>query len=214
MISLEIVRETNRLTRTKAKNHFKLLIILGCSLSAFLTFLFFVSGVIQADPLYKDLPSIVSAPIVAISSFNAVLFTSLALLFVKSFGEISASKVISSFEARNNAKIEAQAEAITGKVLDKYGKKDYSLQIDEVKQGLQYQIDEQDIQIKTLKENDESKNHVIADNNRTIFDLKYRIKELENKIAKKQNTVPLEEYERILQELLETKEELRKLKGE
>lgn len=96
-MSLKILHEVNHLTRVKARNNSKLLIILGCFLSAFFTLSFYATGVIQHDPLYGDMPLIFGLPIIAIGTFNAVAFTSLAILFLKSFGEYSAPKVVDGY---------------------------------------------------------------------------------------------------------------------
>lgn len=56
---------------------------------------------------------------------------------------------------------------------------------------------------------------IIAEQKRTIFDLKWEKDRLENQLKEKnENSIPLEEFEKLSARLLKVEEELRKFKGE
>lgn len=215
-MTFDIFRETNQLTRTKARSHSKLLLTLGVGISAFLTFCFFSMGIVQADPLYREMPVFASIPLLAVGSFNAVAFTALSILFVKSFSEVSVSKIKSHFEERNNAKIESQAKAITNRI-DQFGQKDYSLQLNEIKQGFQFQLDE-------LKKWVESQiDSRVSDFIRQIGILNLKLEkserrriQVENKLKKEQenNDFLREEYEAVNTRLFKVEEELERIKND
>jgi len=96
-MSLEIIREVSQQTRLKAQRNARLIFAIGGSTSALLTLVFYSLGIVQEDSLYNHMPLIISIPLVLMSVFNAIMFTSLAILFLKSFGEYSAPKVIDGY---------------------------------------------------------------------------------------------------------------------
>jgi hypothetical protein len=227
-MTFDIFRETNQLTRTKARSHSKLLLTLGVGISAFLTFCFFSMGIVQTDPLYGEMPVFASIPLLAVGSFNAVAFTFLSILFVKSFSEVSVSKFKNHFEERNNAKIEFQAKAITNRI-DQFGQKDYSLQINEIKQGFQFQLEElrkwfqsqidsrvsdfiRQIGILNLKIEKSERRRIHAESEA----VKQRVlkEDAEQKLKEKETNELkiLERLDTVSAELLDVKEELKRLR--
>jgi len=151
MIISEIIREAKQRARVKAKRNAKRMIIIGCTLSAFLTFAFYSVGTVQKDPLYGQMPLAFGIPMLALQTFNAVVFSSLLILILKSLGESTGSTIKNRLEQRNETKIKAQAEAIHNR-FNEFGQKDFSLQIDEAKAGLKNEISESVKDIPILKE--------------------------------------------------------------
>lgn len=135
----EIIHETKQETRVKLKRNAKRLLITLGIISISMSIIFYVLGFPYQDSLYRQLPMFAGMPLLAVSSFNAFAITSIVMFFIKSLGEVTNSTVKNSLEQRRENKIKTQAKAIVDRV-DQYGQRDYSLQINEAKQGLRHEV--------------------------------------------------------------------------
>jgi hypothetical protein len=181
----EIFDESQELAHAKIRKHGKhLLTILGI-VAVLLSFIFYIFEIPYQDSIYRQFPIFVGVPVLAMASFNAFAMISIMTYFLTSFGVVSNSKIKIYFKERSNTKITTQAKAIVDRV-DQYGQYDYSLQIDEVKKGFQYQLDnnkqETDqlkIRVGELEEDKLRKDRIIARQNRTIIQQDWDIKKLQ-----------------------------------
>lgn len=187
----EIIDETKRQTRIKLKKNSKRILFSLGIISVTMSTIFYILGVPYQDSTYRQFPIFVGVPVLAMASFNAFGMTTIALFFVGSLGEVTHSTIKHNLEQRKEAKIKTNSKAIYD-TFNEFGHKDYSIQIDEAKAGLQSQIDENMQEVAILKaENTELKAKVIeyqrlvlphiARQNRSNFDFNHRLKRVEEK---------------------------------
>lgn len=150
MILTEIIHETKERARIKARRNSTGIIIIGSMFGVVFTTIFYSFGIPQQDHIYGSVPVLASIPLVLLMSFNAVGISSIMFFFFWALGESTHYVVKNSLEQRKENQYNEQSKSIYDK-FNQYGQKDYSLQIDETKQGLKHEISESVKEIPTLK---------------------------------------------------------------
>ncbi len=139
MILQEIHQEALKRTKSKIRNHVNRMFSTAFLVTILLTMCFYYFGVGDFQwSIAKTNPLFVTV-LVGTQTFFGMINLQFLIFYSWSVGESTRSKVKNGLEQRHENRIKENAEAIRDR-FNQFGQRDYSIQIDEAKEGLRYEI--------------------------------------------------------------------------